>query len=287
MRAPSDKTHTDSRERRCNAGVAFHLGEGTVGLSTSTPEIADHVRRFLPDYAVPLHAAEPDELFWVNEDDGKWSVGLADSAIVDTFGSLRDTLNGLEQLVVTRLLAATPRTAQLHSAGTVHDDCAVLALGASGAGKTSIALRWSANGLPVLGDDLILLDNEGVASPFKRLFITEEERLSEVGACPEPNLAWLSDAKEAWYDPNAGGGWADAAPVGMIALVQYQAGAGLNVKELAKPQALSALLASLFPTGLSSSEFFGCCIDMVQHASTIELTFSESAAAAEFLVSPR
>jgi hypothetical protein len=73
--------------------------------------------------------------------------------------------------------------------------------------------------------------------------------------------------------------------VGAIALVQYEPDAGMQVRELSKPRALSAMLASLMPTGIGASEFLDSCIEMVSNAQTIQLTFSESAAAADFLAS--
>lgn len=266
--------------------VAFSLGEGVVGLITPSSGIADHITRFLPDYAVPFEEVELDETYWIRETDGVWKVGLEGTSVVDTLETIEDVLNAVEQLAVTRLLGVTPCTAQVHAAGTVVGGEAIMLLGGAGAGKTSIALKWSSSGLPVLGDDLVLLDGDGVALPFRRLFIAPAARLVQLGVDPDPDLEWLSDEKEAWFDPLSAGGWAEPAPISTIALVQHVPDKAMEVTDLPKPEALSALLASLLPTGLDSTQAFERCAAAVQRSKTLRVSFPDSTVAADFLAGP-
>ena len=82
-----------------NSGVAFHLGAGTVALRTPSQEVADQVAQFLPDYALPFEEAEPEETFFITEENHIWSVGIAGAPAVDSFESYANALNGLEQLI--------------------------------------------------------------------------------------------------------------------------------------------------------------------------------------------
>ena len=65
--------------------------------------------------------------------------------------------------------------AHLHAAGTVVSSRALVALGSSGAGKSSLALAWSLAGYPLLGDDAVLLAADG------RVYLTERVDLTRVG----------------------------------------------------------------------------------------------------------
>jgi len=284
MPSPSNEFGGSGERHEEDVCVAFRLGGGTVALRTPNQEFSDHLARFLPDYVVPPQCSPPDESYWITYDGTTWSIGIEHTPVVDSFDSIADTLNGLEQLIVTRLLALSFDKAQIHATGTVNNGEAVVALGASGAGKTSIALSWASTGRPVLGDDVVLFNDNGTAEPFKRKFIVAAERLKSNGLDPDPCLSWLSDPKETWYDPQAGGGWATSAPVGRIALIQFDANAGLRATDMAKPEALSAFLASLLPTGMQADELFDTVLAVISRCPTIELTFSDSIEAAEFLI---
>ncbi len=265
--------------------TAFTLGDGTIAVRTPSQKIAKTVERFLPEYVVSPDEHEPNEIYSVWEEHGGWRVRLDGTDVVDSKDCLSDVMNAIEQLAITRLLAVTPKVAQVHAAGTVLREGAVLVLGASGAGKTSIALNWSAAGHPVLGDDVVLLDEEGTASPFKRLFMAPADRLATTRATGCKELEWLSTESETWYDPRSGGGWAEPAPVRTVALVQYTPNTILDVSDLDKAQALSTLLASLHPGGLDSDLAIDRCIKVVGQAQAVNVKFSDSARAADLLAS--
>lgn len=88
---------------------------------------------------------------------------------------LASTLNGYEPL---------------HAAGVVADGRAILVMGASGAGKSSLALHLAARGAAFLADDVAALESAGdgvLAHPGPPLAIVDEREL--VGL-PAPADAW-------------------------------------------------------------------------------------------------
>ncbi len=169
---------------------------------------------------------------------------------------------------------------QIHSSGSVLNDRAVLALGASGAGKSSLALAWLAAGYPTLGDDVVHLAADGRAHPFKRLFKVSPEMLQLVGVDPARTPFWNAACEEAWYDPDDTAGWADTAQVALVALCHRQAGACLSVRPVDRTAGLNALMHSLMETGRRAENSLDVLVEVVKHACVVEVTFESALTAA-------
>ena len=100
---------------------------------------------------------------------------------VRRFDSAAELVGALEFGVAHFLLGALRDRTHLHAAGAVsatsRTPAAVLALGPSGSGKSSLALAWSRRGLPLLGDDVVLADATGAPAPFRRPLRVDAELL--------------------------------------------------------------------------------------------------------------
>jgi hypothetical protein len=267
-----------------SAGVAFELLGRAIGLETPTADVASTLARVLPAYAAPLSALRTDERWRVSPHEHGWLVeprGFPG----DVFPSLGEAMEAIEYLVTLRLLALNGTFPQLHAAGVVVPEGAVLAIGESGAGKTSIALGWSVGGLPVLGDDIVLLDRDAGALPFKRLFTVDRARFAAFAVTPDPALQWAAPEgrDEARYDPRAGGGWADGAPIARLALIRRRPGAGLRIEKMSRATALAALTGGLMPSGLPAARCFDLLAAIVERAPAFDVTFEDAGAAADAL----
>ncbi len=146
---------------------------GRAATLTEAPAFGRHVARLdvlfvheLPDSAVRRHKSV------------RWAATLA--AVGDDHLQLRIALGGAPRwfglsLVqgyliepALSLLAPQAGLVLLPAAGLVRNDEATILLGRSGTGKSSLSLRSLAAGLPVLGDDQVLVTADGSCRPFPR-----------------------------------------------------------------------------------------------------------------------
>jgi hypothetical protein len=193
--------------------------------------------------------------------------------------STSDAIAAYEFAVTNNLLRGCDHV-QIHSSGSVLNDRAVLALGASGAGKSSLALAWLAAGYPTLGDDVVHLAADGRALPFKRLFKVSPEMLQLVGIDPATTPFWNAECEEAWYDPDDAAGWADTAQVELVALCRRQVGARLSVRPVDRTAGLNALMHSLMETCRCAENSLDILVEVVKHARVVEVTFESALPAA-------
>ena len=266
---------------RSPSGVAFRLHGRGIEFATPTDAVAKRVARALPAYAGPLPAVG-GERWWLREHHGTWAVE-PDGIPGDRFPTLDAALEAVEFLIACRLLALHRDVAQLHAAGAVVRGRALLAIGPSGAGKTSLALSWSRAGLPTLGDDVVLIGQDGRIHSFRRLFQTERARLAAVGLEPDPALVWTPDDPEVRYDPAVGGGWADPAPVSLLAFAMRDSTAPPTIAAMSRPEALSLLIGALLPTGLDATAGFERLARIAADAQAVRVTFADAPTAAAAL----
>jgi hypothetical protein len=262
-------------------GIAFELLGRAFGVATPDPAVSSQVARLFPTIARPLAPGGANEVWALARDGDGWSVqppGLP----LQSFSVWADALEAIEFLITTRLLALHHHRPQLHAAGCVVNHHAVLAIGASGAGKSSIALQWSTAGLPLLGDDVILLDETDQAVAFPRYPAVDCARLAEAGATPYTADRLAVEGNEVRYDPRSGGGWAAAAPIGVIGVIRRAPGP-LTIESLPPAQALGMLGAALHTTGCGPHECFSQLTRVVREARAVLVTFAHAGEAARAL----
>lgn len=195
-------------------------------------------------------------------------------------------LGAYEHALTMSFLEALSETVQVHASGAVVDGKAVLALGPAGAGKTSVALALVTAGCATLGDDVVLLDRERRAVPFRRLFKVHVKTLETLGVEPAGTPFWDPAEPEAWYDPVLDAGWAEPAPVGLLLLPRFRQGAALQVQELGRARALDVLMHSaLEGSGVGRSETFEIMADVAEEARAYRMTFGADVNVAEAVLS--
>ena len=198
-----------------------------------------------------------------------------------------EAIAALELALARTLLRDQAHRVQLHAAGARIGETGVVALGSAGAGKSSLALSWSLDGHPLLGDDAVLVDGEGRARPFRRLVKADVERLSEHGIRPEETHAWEPGWREAWFDPGPAGGWCrEACRVGLVALLERRDGGPGDTVEatrLPAPDALAALLESALPSGLTGAASVDPLRRLLDGCRSVRLSYASSRDAARFL----
>lgn len=206
------------------------------------------------------------------------------AAAPERFSTLPDLLGALEFALLLRLLEHHRGETHLHGSGALVPAGAVVALGASGAGKSSLALAWSCAGLGVLGDDLLLVEEDGTVRGFPRLVKVDRSRLAAHDLALEHTVAPDPDHDEAWFDPGTRAGWARGRyAVALLARVEYDGGATTRIEEFDAVEALRILLDNVQGAGATPEDSLDRLIVMTLGARAVDVRFGDAADAAAAL----
>ena len=264
----------------------YYCADGVlVTAEIREPALFEPARCLFPHYEVPSPSGDvsfiPDVSVELSA--SGYVVATRDAASV-ICGSETDALAALEFALTRAIVASFRNYVHLHASGAVIDGQAVLAAGKSGAGKSSLALSWAVAGHPVLGDDVVFLNDERVL-PFKRLFKVAPATLSTVGIDPETTPFWNPESGEAWYGPDSHAGWAEAAPVAVMTFVRYDPNASLRLTPVSTAEALNAVVHGMMDTGKRPGESFHTLVRVVKNARVFRVVFPAAVAAAEAICS--
>ena len=272
---------------RAGARVLF-LGAGgrTVVAEVDDRGIFESARQLFPEYEIEVMDGRPvsPEVSLSSCRDG-YLITSRDAAPVSR-RSRMEAIVALE-FALSRAIAVSFGNdhVHLHASGSVVNGQAVIALGRSGAGKSSLAASMLFRGHPTLGDDTVFINSSCFAEPFKRLMKLSVEVLGDLGVAPESTIHWDREWPEAWFDPLDGPGWADEAPVALLVLAQHDPNVSLQLEPVASSEALNALLHSVMITGMSARAGFDRLLHVAETAKAFRLRFSSSVQAAEVLCS--
>lgn len=266
--------------------VHFTVCDAHIIVTTPDPMLRDVVKRLYPAYATTAPATtrdaplrivlRPDAPGYVIET--PWEPSRTKCV------TLNDAVDACEFVLTRAFLDGCRGFLQLHGSGATIGGRGIIALGGSGAGKSSLALAWSIAGQPVLGDDVVFVDAAGRVSAFKRQFKVSAAALRAGGIDPASTPFWATDADEAWFDPGAGAGWAEPSPVDLVVLARFEPDAPVGIRELSRVEGLNALAHSRLATGCPVAVGFDRLVAMVRNARLAEVRFgSASLAAAELL----
>lgn len=224
---------------------AFASATGPVTVAVTVPEALRVLGAVFPDDRVAAAGGTPSITLDAHRDGYLLRTPLGEREIP----GLHESLVALE-LALAEELVRRSGLPGLHAGGAVIAGGAVLFPGDGGRGKSSLTAALARTGVPVLGDDVVLLDVQGCAHPFRRLLKVEEpaRSLLDLPEAPEPLRSIWPDS--AFYRPTQlGSRWADPAPVREIVRPSRVDGA---TTELA-PVRAAALLPELL-TGVVLSD---------------------------------
>lgn len=252
-------------------------------VSASPDSLATDLRRLFPDYArePESRSAIVEPHLTVARDAGRFEVQWAGHREVCERSI--DALAECEGALAELLLRTCADHFHVHAAGCVIDRKAIVVLGGAGAGKSSLAATWSQAGVPVLGDDVVLVDRRGRCAPFKRPIKVAAPLLPVLRVDPADTLFWTPGSEEAWLDPSAGPGWAGPAAPALFAAVRFVAGAPCRVRAVPRREILSALVGSLLSTGRRAADGFDVLAEAVGSSRTVHVEFGSAVDAAETL----
>ena len=272
------------------ATVCFGDGQSTVSVAVGDGISADTIAElFRPLVLADDAAAGTPVAFRVQRGPSGFELRVddqGDAARIHRFESLPDVLSELEQRVAQAILATERAETPLHAAGAVVGDRAVVALGESGAGKSSLALAWSVAGTPLLADDIVFVADGGSVRGLPRLVKVDPDRLRAHGLSVADTVAPSSDESEAWWDPRRGGGWATGSfEAAVVASVRFDAGASRTTLERLSPHAaLQALLQHNMDQRSGAHEVLDRLIALAESALFIEARFGCAINAAQALI---
>ena len=261
--------------------LTFQMNGATVTACLPDPALARELAGIYPTCVVEGAApGEPDIV--VRQARGAYE--LASARVSNAGLSGRELLPAFEWAVTLALLAGTARYVHVHAAGAVRRNRALLVLGPTGAGKSTLALHWSQAGAPVLGDDTVLLDETGRVHPFPRLFKIDPVAITRAGVRLERTPWWSPGSSEAWYDPADTGGWGSSAPIALVAVVERGGEGTVLVRDVTRRQGLAALLRSCQATGRTGTDAFDALTQAASGARFVALRYRRSDHAARTLI---
>lgn len=246
--------------------LVYRFGDRRIVAAIHSRSLWRMARALFAEYAVAESADEAPAVT-VRREGGHYVIRRAgDPAEVVQVPSLAAALGPLEWALTCELLAASGHLVQIHAAGCTLGGRAIVMLGPSGVGKSTLAYLWSRAGIPLLGDDVVCVDRSALLQPFKRLFKLDPAAVIRAGATLEDTPLWAAESDEAWYDPVAGAGWAQPAPLAAVLLARRRVDAPATFRPLTKVDALAALMASVIPTGLTGGAAFEVLASAIQSA---------------------
>lgn len=252
----------------------------TLGRRTTwvvPPEVAERLRPLIPD-AQPADAGSAADVV-VQATSTGWRVD-GPGQPTRTPATLEETLVAVEWYVAEARLAAVRDHLQLHAAGCVSNDGAIVAVGPSGRGKSSLALAWSLAGHPLLSDDTLIVAPDGRVHGLPRTAKLATTLAAELGVDVERTVGWETGNDEVWFDAASAGGWGHPAPVRRLAIVRWEPGATTSVRPLARVEALREVLVTRMVSGAAGAAAFAQAAAVVEGAETVAVCFGNARDAA-------
>ena len=270
--------------------VRFALGHACVAVRVADAATADAVAGLFRPLLVEGRGSEPPVgVLEIGRTGRGWTLRQADAqpsrGNVRRFTRFPSLLAALEFWALARLLVGCRDRLHLHGAGAAVSGGAVLALGTSGAGKSSLALAWSRAGHALLSDDILLVDEAGRVSGVPRLVKGARTLLRAHGVEEDDTVAPDPGASALWWDPAAhGAGWARAwLPPLAVARVHHRSGPGTEVERIGPAEGLRVLLDGVMGEGLRPEEGLERLATIAERALFLDVRFGSAEDAARTL----
>ncbi len=157
----------------------------------------------------------------------------------------------------------------VHAGVAVLNGKAIVIPGRSFAGKSTLTRALLEAGATYYSDDYAVIDDNGMVHPFPRHL-----RLRDQGAAPQSRV---DPVEQGWPVGD------EAAPIGMIAVLRWDAKAGWIVQEVSKGAGVLALLSNTVAARERPIDAMGIMTKAVEHAIVLEGTRAEADSAAKLL----
>jgi len=256
-----------------------------VTVDVADPSLAADVGALFTPLRVVDDGSSGEAALRVTTDGDEYRLGVDGTPATEVaYQDLPDLMAALEHALALRLLESRRSETHVHAAAAVLDGGTVVAVGASGHGKSSLSLAWSLAGYPILSDDTILVDELGQVHGLPRLIKVDRRQLDLHGLSVTQTVAPQRTNPEVWWDPSRGGGWAAGprVPV-LLACVRFMRGAPTRLSPLSDVGALRILLDNMLPGGLKPEESVDRLLEIVRSARLVDLTFGSAREAAQAL----
>lgn len=278
--------------------LVFHTPSGNIRVAGGG-SLVRSVRLLLPDWTIEASPPASETAISVVRDDTGYRVGTDG----EWFASARDAAFSVVNRVLTTVLARAPYRASLHAAGvlasaTRHPE-AVMLVGETHAGKSTLALTLAAAGRCILGDDAIQVDAPEDAPPTAASFgLAPKVRLPLPAGLPADAGAYVAEreaariADVAYLHPRTG----EMAPFGraypltaLVLLERVRPGDAAGMDEpaaltpLSRSMTVRGLLRNCFAPHLSSAQRLRMLAGVTEAAACHRLRFHDSAAAASLI----
>lgn len=260
--------------------LSFSAATGPVTLAVAVREALPVASSVFPDDRCADPGGAPDlsvehdgSGFVLRTARGRWRSPELDGVLVQM------------ELTLAEELVRRSGLRGMHAGGVVLGDRAVLLPGEGGRGKSSLTAALALRGLPVLGDDVVLLDEAGWAHPFRRLLKLEEPARSILSLPPSP-----APLAEAWSDASfyrprdLGSRWADPAPVGAVVIPERIEGTAARLVSRRPSELLPGLLAAVVLSDRIAAGAFDAVSAALAGASCWSLRYGSTPEGAEAII---
>ena len=230
-------------------GTRFDIRCGTEGWSALTHLLWE---------PFVVRSDSDGEVVRIDQHNGSWKVSCgwhADLIQADPWL----LSNEIRHLLVEEALRRSDAIA-IHAAAVARAGRAIVLVGESGAGKTTLTLQLASAGWDYVTDDLVVVDARGRLMPFpKPLGIKEPTHWSQF-AHHFVELDWPSAPKDLFLVPPQALGWIDPAAsheVAAVVFLQRGRNGEVRVEELSGGRALADLGPYTRPIDASSMSVLG------------------------------
>jgi len=249
------------------------------------PDVVSLIPKLLPEYWTPRpHLESAGQTSKARHHvrvevrrDGSGGYVVEAGAAITRCPTWSDVPGTLEFVLAQSLIRDSGAAAQVHGAGVSVGGEALLLVGPSGRGKSSLALQLTRLGHPLITDDFLLIHQGGRVEGARRHAKLDAQTLALLGIDPQGTVLWHNDADEAWVDPETLSGWVRH-PVGARWIVFLAAERSMDVLQpIPDTYALELLLRSRGPD--RSGRSLPVLAELLHAAQAFELNASSHASA--------
>lgn len=256
--------------------LAYRVEGARVEARVDVPQLVEAAHCFYPGHQASPAGTRPDvHLF--RDPDGTYRVRVARGVWIDE--SAPDAGVHFE-LTVTNLLAErVDGAAVLHGGGAVTPGGALVVSGPGGSGKSSLTAALAKLGMPIFGDDVLLLDRRSAAlRAFPRLLrIREPARTLLELPDSRPPLSELWPGSSFLRPEALGSRWADRSPVRGVVFPRRDLKEEVpRFERLSGAESMRRMISELLMVDGASPEDFDLLARALDGAELYELRFART-----------